>query len=111
MASHLTYSTQNALSLLSQYDDFRDAEVQRIIKAAYLENEHIRWILGDRDVDCFAEIIVPLGKTANTRALSSSLRELLNQLGPAPVLTTHSKSTSRSTQLSEARSPHITLEI
>jgi hypothetical protein len=72
-------ATHKAVSLLLEYDDFKDAEIKRIINA-YLDNNQILWILGDADVKEFAEKIVSNPKKAETKELASSLKELLAQL-------------------------------
>ena len=72
-------ATHNAVANLSEYDDFKDSEVQRIVKA-YLENNQVRWILGDDDVKAFGKKIVSVIKTAEAKELAVGLVGLLDQL-------------------------------
>lgn len=72
-------STHSAISSLNKYDDFNDAEIQRIVKA-YLDNGQVLWILGDADVKSFATKIVGLAKSPRVKEVSAPLRELLDDL-------------------------------
>jgi predicted nucleic acid-binding protein len=71
-------ATHRAIEQLSIYDDFKDQEVERILRA-YVENRQVYWILGDEDVHSFALKIKSLAKTDATRDLAKKLDELVAQ--------------------------------
>jgi hypothetical protein len=71
-------ATHIALSELGEYGDFSDSEAGRILKA-YLNNNQIRWILTDPDVDAFANLIVGFAKTPETKQLVIELLAVLKE--------------------------------
>lgn len=79
-ASSNFQSTHKAIAALSQYDDFKDSEVERIV-AAYLSNDQILWILGDSDVRAFAQKIVSAAKSQQAIEAATPLNQLLVDLG------------------------------
>jgi hypothetical protein len=71
--------THSAIAKLMQYDDFKDAEVIRILRT-YTTNSQIHWILGDEDVFSFAEKILKFAKSDEASALADVLIEVLNEI-------------------------------
>lgn len=69
-------STHVALRRLSTFDDFTDAELQRLL-SAYLENNQVYWILGDEDVRQFAFKLVGLASGTEAVSLAGRLKDLL----------------------------------
>jgi hypothetical protein len=78
-ASSTFASTHAAVAALDKYDDFKDAEIKRIV-SAYLDNNQILWILGDDDVKAFATKIVAAAKTPEAKAAAEPLKKLLDDL-------------------------------
>lgn len=76
-------TTHNAIAALSKYDDFKDAEIKRIVEA-YLENSQVAWILGDDDVKAFARKVVDLAKAPETKEACAPLKERLDELEEEP---------------------------
>jgi predicted nucleic acid-binding protein len=72
-------STHRAIAALNKYDDFKDTEVKRIVDA-YLENDQIRWILGDPDVKAFAKKVLALTKSPEAKEHANSLQKLVDEL-------------------------------
>ncbi len=72
-------ATHNSISALQKYDDFKEADLMRIIRA-YTSNQQIHWILGDDDVHKFATKIVSLLKTEKLQTAAKPLLEMLAQL-------------------------------
>lgn len=72
-------TTHSAIAALNQYDDFKDAEISRIV-AAYLENSQVAWILGDDDVKAFGQKVLGLAKSAETKEACSELKKRLEEL-------------------------------
>ncbi len=77
--SYSFMATHNSISALQKYDDFKEADLMRII-GAYTSNQQIHWILGDDDVHKFANKIVSLLKTEKLQAAAKPLLEMLAQL-------------------------------
>ncbi|MEW6052843.1 MAG: hypothetical protein AB1552_03515 [Nitrospirota bacterium] len=71
--------THKAIAKLMEYDDYKDAEVIRILKA-YTTNNQIRWILGDDDVFSFAQKILKFAKSEEAQTLVSNLTEMLEEI-------------------------------
>lgn len=69
-------STHATVAKLAAYDDFKDVEVRRIIKAA-LDNNQVRWIVQDMDVQALMEKVIPLAKSEETKKLATELSDLL----------------------------------
>lgn len=78
-ASNTFASTHAAIAALNKYDDFKNAEVKRIV-TAYLENNQILWILGDDDVKAFAIKILAAAKTPEAVAIAEPLKKLVDEL-------------------------------
>lgn len=72
-------TTHKAIAALNKYDDFKDAEIRRIV-AAYLENSQVAWILGDDDVKAFGWKVVTLAKSPETKEACAKLKERLDDL-------------------------------
>ncbi|MEN9221929.1 MAG: PIN domain-containing protein [Thermostichus sp. BF3_bins_97] len=72
-------STHSAIAALDKYDDFKDAEVKRIVEA-YLGNNQILWILGDPDVKAFAKKVLLLAKSKEAKQVAEQLQELVDKL-------------------------------
>jgi predicted nucleic acid-binding protein len=72
-------ATHNAIASLQKYDDFKEADLLRIIDA-YSSNQQIRWILGDGDVRSFADKVVALLKTEMLKEAAKPLLKMLEQL-------------------------------
>ena len=72
-------TTHRAIAALNKYDDFKDAEIRRIVRA-YLENSQVAWILGDVDVKTFGRKVVDLAKSPETKEACAELRQRLDEL-------------------------------
>lgn len=72
-------TTHKAIAALSEYDDFKDVEIKRIV-SAYLENSQVGWILGDDDVKIFARKVIALAKASDTKEACAQLKEQLDEL-------------------------------
>lgn len=72
-------TTHKAVAALSKYDDFKDAEINRVVDA-YLENNQVAWILGDEDVKAFGKKVVALAKSPDTKKACAALSERLDEL-------------------------------
>lgn len=71
--------THSVVAALNKYDDFKDAEIQRMVKA-YLENSQILWILGDEDVKEFAKKIVALANSPVAKEAAEPLKKMIEDL-------------------------------
>jgi predicted nucleic acid-binding protein len=71
--------THRAIAKLMQYDDFKDIEVIRILRA-YTTNNQISWILGDEDVFSFALKILKFSKSDEAQALANNLTDMLDEI-------------------------------
>lgn len=71
-------STHRAIEILGTIDDFTKDEVLRLINA-YTSNDQINWIIGDEDVDEFAEKIINLARTHEVEEESYPLQAMLYQ--------------------------------
>jgi len=69
-------STHSAIVTLDAIDDFTKDEVLRLINA-YTTNDQINWIIGDEDVDEFAEKIINLARTHGVEEESYPLQALI----------------------------------
>lgn len=78
-SSYSFMATHNAISALQKHDDFKEADLLRILEA-YTKNQQIHWILGDEDVHAFASKVVSLLKTDKLQEAAKPLLEMLTQL-------------------------------
>lgn len=69
-------SVHRALSRLTTYDDFSEAEVRRLLKA-YVGNNQIYWIIHDEDVEAFAYKLLGLAESEEALELTPDLWALL----------------------------------
>lgn len=72
-------TTHNALVQLMGIDDYTPKELQRLINA-YITNNQIHWIIGDKDVRAFAHKIVTLAHANNLIDEVYPIEERLNEL-------------------------------
>jgi len=69
-------SVHSALRRLSEYDDFTQQEVARLLQA-FVENRQIYWIINDDDVFEFALNLILIASSDDTKELASQLQELI----------------------------------
>jgi arsenate reductase-like glutaredoxin family protein len=72
-------TTHRILEKISEYEDFKESEVMRLIQA-YLDNNQIHGILGDDDVRVFAERLVSLTQTEELYEMAMQLKRWLDEL-------------------------------
>lgn len=72
-------ATHKAISTLQNYDDFTDIEIKKIIDA-YSLNRQIYSIIGDEDVNNFANKIIRLIKTDSIMENAEKLQNMLSQI-------------------------------
>jgi hypothetical protein len=72
-------TTHNAIARLSQFDDFTADELRRLI-SAYVSNNQISWILGDKDVKDFAYKLVTMANSNDLWDLAFPIEVSLSEL-------------------------------